>query len=482
MTKPIILLFRQDLRLHDHAAFCAAARTGRPVIPCYILDDAAAGQWSAGGASRWWLHHSLKSLSESIKNLGGKLILRHGESISEITQLANEVDASAVFWSRGYEPFQIRLEDKLHNTLSTNDIEAKRFGGTLLVEPDEIRNNSGNPFKVFTPFWKACLRHAQPRPVKEIPNEVAFYKKTITSDKLADWKLLPTNPDWASEFNEYWAPGEHGARQQLDQFLDDCVAEYKDQRDFPDQWGTSRLSSHLHFGELSPHQVWHAGQCLLTQEPKLSVGIEAYLRQLVWREFSAYLLFHWPTFPEQPFREQFAAFPWHEDEKVLQAWQKGMTGYPIVDAGMRELWQTGWMHNRVRMIVASFLIKHLLIPWQQGEAWFWDTLVDADLANNSAGWQWVAGCGADAAPYFRIFNPTLQGLKFDANGNYVRRWVPELTRLPNKFIHQPWKAPGMILSEANVSLGKNYPEPIVDHQFARQRALDAFKQLKSDFS
>ncbi len=482
MTKPIILLFRQDLRLQDHVALCAAVRARQPVVPCYILDDVTAGQWITGGASRWWLHHSLDALSESIQKRGGNLILRQGETVNEITRLANEVGASAVFWSRGYEPFQVLLEKRLHDTLSTNGVEAKRFGGTLLFEPDEIRNQSGEPFKVFTPFWKTCLRHTQPRPVKDTPQEISFYTKEITSDNLVDWNLLPTKPNWAKQFSDYWTPGEHGARQQLNQFLDDCVNDYKNQRDFPDRWGTSRLSPHLHFGELSPHQIWHAGQRLSVQEPRLSAGIEAYLRQIVWREFSSHLLFHWPAFPEQPFREQFKNFHWHDDETALRAWRKGMTGYPIVDAGMRELWQTGWMHNRVRMIAASFLVKHLLIPWQQGEAWFWDTLVDADLANNSAGWQWVAGCGADAAPYFRIFNPTLQGTKFDASGNYVRRWVPELTRLPDKFIHEPWKAPESILHDAKISIGETYPKPIVDHQYARQRALDAFQQLKSEFN
>ncbi len=477
MTKPIVVLFQQDLRLQDHPALNAAARTDQPIIPCFILDDVTPGRWIRGGASRWWLHHSLQSLADAIKQRRGQLVFRRGETSSELTKLVEQTGTSSVYWTRGYEPYQVDLEQKLHEVLVKEDIETRRFGGSLLFEPDEIKTNAGDPFKVFTPFYNACLKYA--RSPRSTPDKIDFSNEKLDSDKLDDWKLLPSSPNWANQFSEYWTPGETGARQQLEQFLEHCVTDYKDQRDFPDRWTTSRLSPHLHFGEISPHQIWQAGYNSLTRDATLNTGAEAYLRQLAWREFSYHLLFHWPHFPERPFREQFRALPWHEDAAALKAWQKGRTGYPIVDAGMRELWQTGWMHNRVRMIVASFLVKHLLIPWQQGAAWFWDTLVDADLANNSAGWQWVAGCGADAAPYFRIFNPTLQGAKFDANGNYVRRWVPELAKLSNKFIHEPWKASEQVLNDAKVRLGETYPHPIVDHAFARQRALDAFQQLKS---
>jgi deoxyribodipyrimidine photo-lyase len=346
------------------------------------------------------------------------------------------------------------------------------------MEPWRIKTRQGEPYKVFTPFWKA-LRAAMPpdRPLAA-PEHVRGVMSGPESDRLDDWGLLPTMPDWAGGLREAWTPGEAGARARLEAFLEEGLDRYADGRDRPDRSGTSRLSPHLHFGEVSPRQAWHGalGAQASRDLPERQVG--AFLRELGWREFCLHLLHHWPRLPVQAWRSDFAAFAWAEDRAGLSAWQAGRTGYPIVDAGMRELWRTGWMHNRVRMVAASFLVKHLLIPWQDGEAWFWDTLVDADLASNAANWQWVAGSGADAAPYFRIFNPVLQGRRFDPDGAYVRQWVPELGRLPANHVHAPWEAPAAVLEGAGVRLGIDYPHPLVDHKAARKRALAAFDAIR----
>ena len=477
MNSPVILLFQLDLRLNDHAALAAAVESDRPVLPVYVLDDETPGAWGPGGASRWWLHHSLASLASDIEQRGGRLVLRRGRLDTVVPALIDEVDAGAVYWSRGYAPHQVGMEQRLHEICTERGVEARRFRGTLLFEPDAIRTGGGEPFRVFTPFWKACLREPEPAQPLPVPDAIPFHDGTVESDSLDDWNLLPTSPDWSGGMVEAWTPGEEGATARLEAFLSGAVRGYGTARDLPATVGTSRLSPHLHHGELSPRQVWHAVRAHVAMAGG-DADAEHFLRELGWREFSYHLLFHWPTFPDEPHRQDFARFPWRDDPAALRAWQQGSTGYPIVDAGMRELWHTGWMHNRVRMIVASFLVKHLLVPWQDGEAWFWDTLVDADLASNSASWQWVAGCGADAAPYFRIFNPILQGQKFDGDGDYVRRWVPELAEMPKKHIHAPWDAPEAVLTDAGVRLGVDYPEPIVDHKTARQRALDAFQTLK----
>jgi deoxyribodipyrimidine photo-lyase len=472
--------FRSDLRLTDNEALLAAAESGRPLIACYVLDEHGdEDDWQLGRASRWWLHHSLASLSAALERLGGRLILRRGPAEQALPRLVTETSATAVHCSTNAEPQAAELEEALHASLSDSGAELVRYSGQLLYPPDAIRTQAGKPFQVFTPFWKALLQLPDPGPPQAAPDHVDFYQGELTSEPLNDFRLLPSAPDWAAEFGAVWAPGETGAFDRLEEFLDGSLNRYKKERDLPDADSTSQLSAHLRFGEISPRQIWHAVRTRMANGSSNDTAAEAFLRQLGWREFSYYLLHHWPTFSTEPFRAEFAAFRWREDAAALKRWQQGNTGYPIVDAGMRQLWRTGWMHNRVRMVVASFLVKHLLIPWQDGARWFWDTLVDADLANNSASWQWVAGCGADAAPYFRIFNPILQGKKFDSRGAYVRRWVPELSNLPAKYVHEPWAAPAEILDTAGIQLGRDYPEPLVDHQAARERALDAYKQLRS---
>ena len=473
-TAPVIVLFRQDLRLSDHRALNAAAATGQPIIPVYILDDENPGPWQMGGASRWWLHQSLSALCQTLEQQGSRLVLRRGSIQDSLRSLIEECSAEAIYASRSYEPWASSLETHLIE----GGISFKRFAGYLLFEPEALRTKGGDPFRVFTPFYKASLNLKPPKQPLPTPTCLPAPSTWPRSDALDDWSLLPTKPDWANGFSEVWQPGEAGARDRLHHFLDEAMIGYRELRDRPDQLGTSRLSPHLHFGEISPHQCWHAVQDRLSGDSALMQGGGSFLRELIWREFSYHLLFHWPELPSKAFRPEFDAFPWHDNQVAFEAWQKGQTGYPIVDAGMRELWQTGWMHNRVRMIAASFLIKDLLIPWQSGEAWFWDTLVDADLANNAASWQWVAGSGADAAPYFRIFNPVLQGKKFDPEGSYVKRFIPELKYLGRDNIHSPWQASDRELDAAGVTLGKTYPHPIIDHSIARGRALEAYQDIK----
>ncbi|MEQ1576088.1 MAG: deoxyribodipyrimidine photo-lyase [Hyphomicrobium sp.] len=477
---PIIVWFRQDLRLSDQRALSAAVATQRPLLPVYILDDQAAGAWKLGAASRWWLHQSLNSLSNDLAVLGAPLILRRGNTGSQLAQLAAQSGATSVYCSHCYEPWAAKLETDLKRSLASSNAELKRFSGVLLKDPGTVCTKAGDPFKVYTPYWRAMnAQGAPPQPLPR-PDAIKAVKSKIASDALASWGLEPAGPDWAPGLRAAWHPGESGANANLARFLDEGLTGYADMRNRPDKTGTSRLSAHLHFGEISPHQCWHAAAATAARNGDSSgKDLQTFHKELVWREFSYNLLSHWPNLPETPFRKEFAAFPWQEDTANLKAWQRGRTGYPIVDAGMRELWHTGWMHNRVRMVAASFLIKHLLIPWQQGEAWFWDTLVDADLASNAASWQWVAGSGADAAPYFRIFNPVTQGETFDPDGGYVRRWVPEIAALPNSHLQAPWTAPASILSAAGVTLGQTYPHPIVDHGLARLRALAGYESVKS---
>ncbi len=468
-----LVWFRQDLRIADNPALAHAAARG-PVVPVYILDDSGDGGRPFGGASRWWLHHSLSALSNSL----GGLVLLKGDPARLLPDLAGHTGARSVVWNHCYEPSAIARDTRLKAGLSSAGLTVTSFNASLLNEPWTVTTQDGGPFKVFTPFWRACRRLPVEPPSPAPATRLARLPKGLGA-RLADWHLLPTKPNWAKGFEPEWRPGESGARDRLDAFLQGGLGGYAELRDRPDRKNVSRLSPHLHFGEISPRQVFAALSLHMAADSRATRDGEKFLSELGWREFSYHLLYHFPTLPERNWRPAFDAYPWSGDRHHLATWQRGLTGYPIVDAGMRELWATGYMHNRVRMVVASFLVKHLLIPWQEGEAWFWDTLVDADLANNAASWQWVAGSGADAAPYFRIFNPVTQGTKFDAEGRYVRRWVGELSRLPDAVIHAPWEAPAAQLEAAGVRLGETYPAPIVDHKAARERALGGYEVVKS---
>jgi deoxyribodipyrimidine photo-lyase len=470
-TAPSLVWFRQDLRLTDNAALIAAAERGAPVVALYILDDDASGDWRIGGAARWWLHHSLTALQARLNEHGVQLVLRRGKAETLLLRIAEEIGAGAVFWNRCYEPFVIARDTAIKGALKTTGITTESFGCSLLAEPWTVKTQSGTPFKVFTPFWNS-LKGQMPPPRPHKAPAIDQQLTRIASDDLKDWKLLPNKPDWAKGFSADWTPGEAGAQTHLDRFLKDGLDDYGTGRNLPGIEGVSRLSPHLHWGEISVRQLWHAADAHGGHKA------EAYLRELGWRDFAHHLLWQFPDLPEKPFAVRFADFPWEKDAKALKAWQTGMTVYPYIDAGMRQLWATGWMHNRVRMAVASFLVKHLLIHWRDGEDWFWDTLVDADLPANAMNWQWVAGSGADAAPYFRIFNPVTQGEKFDADGEYVRCWVPEVSALPDKYLHSPWTASAEILVKAGIVLGKTYPHPIVDHAKARARALAALAEIK----
>lgn len=473
IAAPVIVWFRKDLRLADNPALNAAAEQGAPVLPVFIFDAENASEWSIGAASRWWLHQSLKSLD---KKLSGKLVLMRGDARELLPRLAHELGAAGVFWNRVYEPSCSRRDEMIKDELLHGSLPVRTFNGSLLFDPASTNKPDGTPYRVFTPFYrKGCLQNGIP-PRKPLPAPVGMklydYAGRIS---LVDLELMPSI-NWYGEIAENWTPGEDGALARLDRFLTEAIHNYKDGRDRPDQEFVSRLSPHLHFGEISPNQAWYA--VLGGRTPAdLSRDADHFLSELGWREFSYNLLYNEPSLTTRNLQRKFDRFPWRSDTDALSRWQRGETGFPIVDAGMRELWRTGYMHNRPRMIVASFLVKNLMLHWLEGAAWFWDTLVDADLANNSASWQWVAGCGADAAPYFRIFNPVTQGRKFDPEGRYVRRYVAELAKLPDKFVHAPWEAPPDVLAAAGVRLGDNYPQPMVDLKSSRERALAAFKSL-----
>ncbi|MFA5959715.1 MAG: deoxyribodipyrimidine photo-lyase [Tatlockia sp.] len=453
--------FRQDLRLSDNPAFIAACNQHEAVIPLYIFDETTS---VLGSAQRWWLHQSLTSLASDLQETGLQLVLRKGNPLQILTELAAQCSIEAINWNRCYEPLAIARDKHIKASLLHEGIAVYSTNGSLLNEPWTIKNKSGGFFKVFTPFWKHCLQTIQlPPAVKPLHQPRAV---PLSGDSLSDWNLLPENPNWAAQFGTFWEPGEAGAQKKLSSFIENTLNGYHLERDIPARDATSKLSPHLHFGEISPWTIWRAIELAQWDASCSLSSITRFLAELGWREFSYYLLYHFPGLPDTNFRKEFDAFPWLHDAIALSRWQKGMTGYPIVDAGMRELWATGTMHNRVRMIVASFLTKDLLIDWRCGAKWFLDTLVDADLANNSASWQWVAGSGADAAPYFRIFNPVLQSEKFDPNGDYIRRWVPELAKASNQTIHQPGH------------LDKGYPKPIILHADARKRALECYKAIR----
>jgi deoxyribodipyrimidine photo-lyase len=482
-VNPVLVWFRHDLRLQDNPALDAALKRGVPIVPVYVLDDAGEGPWKPGGASRWWLHHSLASLDASLRGVGSRLTVVRGDSLPALLRVARAADAGAVFWNRRYEPLIRARDEILKKELLAGGIEARSFNGSLLFEPHAVTNKQGGPFQVFTPFWKHCRTRPVEAPIPFKAKSLSAPAAWPDSLSLADFELLPKVP-WDAEFAAHWRPGEEGAVKRLNRFARGAMDAYRERRDIPGEDGTSRLSPWLRFGELSPRQIWAAAEahCRVEGGDIASGGAATFLSEVGWREFGYHLLYHFPHTPGKPLRAEFARFPWAKDpgHKKLKAWRLGRTGYPIVDAGMRQLWRTGWMHNRVRMIAASFLVKHLRLPWNEGAEWFWDTLVDADLASNTLGWQWTAGCGADAAPYFRIFAPVTQGQRFDANGEYVREFVPELAKLPAKWIHAPWEAPHDVLAAAGVSLGKTYPHPIVDHAAARAEALQAFALLKED--
>ena len=476
---PVIVWFREDLRLTDNPALAAAADTGAPIVCLYVRETGIAGARAPGGASRWWLNQSLTALAASLGELGGHLVLKTGDALEVLNALAAETGAKSVFWTRRYGDAEKTADAAVKAALKETGINVQSFNGRLLMEPWALKTGSGGYYRVFTPFWRAMQAAYVAPPALPAPKRLGSV--AAASENLADWDLHPRGPDWSGGLADAWTPGEAGALARLAEFLDGPINGYAETRNRPDlDESTSRLSPHLRFGEIGPAQIWRA----------VKAGVEArrideraalvFLSEIAWREFSHVLLHFNPELAHKNYNSNFDRMPWLSNAHALGAWQTGQTGYPVVDAGMRQLWHTGWMHNRVRMIVASFLTKHLLLPWQAGETWFWDTLVDADPAINAASWQWTAGSGADAAPYFRVFNPITQGSKFDETGAYVRRWCPELARVPDKFLHAPFEAPEGILKTAGVVLGKTYPKPIVEHSAARQRALDAYKQTKEE--
>jgi deoxyribodipyrimidine photo-lyase len=470
-ARPGLLWLRQDLRLEDNPSLHALA--DGPLLAVFVLPEDPVLR--PGAASRWWLHHSLKALGEALAAQGVTLLLMAGDATRLIPELAARIDAAAVHAGRVYDPAGRRQDATVSAALEADGRALVLHTASLLLEPHRLRSGAGKPYAVYTPFARAILALGDPPPPIPAPAALTGCPAPEGGLTLEALRLLPQppEPDWAAEFPAFWQPGEAGAHSRLRDFLEEGVAEYGQARNRPGEDGSSRLSPHLRHGEISPRQVWHA----LRDSGRGGAGAETYLKEILWREFSYHLLWHRPELPDKPLRAEFAAFPWQPDAALLRAWQRGLTGYPIVDAGMRQLWRLGWMHNRVRMVAASLLVKHLLQPWQDGTAWFLDTLVDADPASNSASWQWVAGCGTDSAPYFRIFNPVLQGEKFDPDGAYLAEFVPELSALPAKWRHKPWLAPAAVLDKAGVVLGTTYPHPLVDHGAARARALQAFAQV-----
>lgn len=473
MTKsPTLVWFRQDLRLNDNPAL-ASALESTEIIPVYILDDFNSGDWKIGSASRWWLHQSLTALDTDLNN---KLWVLQGDPLSVLKDLIKQHDIRKVVWNRTYEPWQTQRDTAIKDALS-KICEVKSFNASMLWEPWSNLKDDGTPYRVFTPYYKRSIKdYPVRRPIDSQLKASKLAPCSQPTDKIDALKLLPDQP-WHVQIEQHWQPGEKGAEQRLAGFLKQGLASYKTGRDFPAQRSVSRLSPHLHFGEVSPNQLWYAALNHTDQAPDHE--IEHFQRELAWREFSYYLLYHFPTIPDQNLYSHFDGFPWQDDPAGLKRWQQGMTGFPLVDAGMRELWQTGYMHNRVRMIVGSFLIKNMLTHWHHGARWFWDCLVDADLASNSASWQWVAGSGADAAPYFRIFNPVTQSAKFDPSGDYIKHYVPELKSMPDKYLHDPSNAPAEVLEKAGVILDKDYPRAMLSLKETRERALNAYATIKA---
>jgi deoxyribodipyrimidine photo-lyase len=481
-TRPVIVWFRDDLRLSDNPALHAAAQLRRPLHCVFVHDEESDGLRPLGGAARWWLYGSLRELSHALERLGGRLSIHKGSAARIVPSLASNCKAAAVFWNRRYGAAEQLVDAAITTSLKAQQIGARSFNGHLLYEPWSVKSKSGEPFRVFSAFWRAAHAVAEPELPLPAPSRLEFFPEADLSDpssaKLADLALEPSTPDWACGLRANWNRGEAGGLAALENFLANRLEKYADFRDYPDASVTSMLSPYLRFGNVSARQVWHAAIAATnaSRHRTDTRNLAKFQSELGWREFSYHLLYHNPDLASRNLQSKFDKMRWKSDANALRAWQRGQTGYPIVDAGMRQLWSTGWMHNRVRMITASFLVKHLLIDWRQGESWFWDTLVDADPANNAASWQWVAGSGADAAPYFRVFNPVIQGEKFDPEGNYIRRWVPELSRHSPSFIHRPWqvKSESGLLSRVPQTV---YPARIVDHDYARRRALETFHGL-----
>lgn len=466
-----IVWLREDLRCLDNPALHLAASQGK-VLPVFIFPE------NLGAASYWWLHHSLTRFARQIAEQGAELVLRTGEPAEILSSIAIQHKCDQVVWNRVYSPIGISLGQQVKSKLDECGIKSRSYNGQLLIEPSKIFNKQGTPFKVFTPFWRHCLSVLSPPPLLEVTKLEAI-GDDVHSESLDDWQLLPSKPNWALGFEGVWQPGEDGAQDRWNHFLQGAISRYKHGRDYPSELNTSLLSPHLAFGEISAKQLWFDVNNSIAAGSVDSNNGQKFLSEIGWREFARYLLVHFPHVVDSPFNAKFELFPWDSDDQRVAAWRAGKTGYPIVDAGMRELWQTGYMHNRVRMVVASFLTKHLRTHWQVGADWFWDTLLDADIGNNTASWQWAAGCGADAAPYFRIFNPVLQGEKFDKAGEYVKKWVPELANLEPRYLHKPWQADPMTLQLAGIKLGDTYPHPIVEHKQARADALAAYQAIKA---
>jgi deoxyribodipyrimidine photo-lyase len=473
-----IAWFRRDLRLADNPALAAACERAQRVIALYVHDPDAEGEWCPGAASNWWLHHSLGQLDASLRAKGSALVIRRGPALDALLSLARETGATQVYWNRLYDPALVARDSRVKGALREAGIACESFNSALFFEPWEVRTGQGGPYRVFTPFWKACrVRLDMQLAPLPAPERIDGPAVSPASVPLAELRLRPAIA-WDAGLKAAWQPGERGALERLEWFARSALDRYEAGRNRPDQDWVSRLSPFLHFGEIGPRQCLAATRNALVDAPSAGHSTESFLRELVWREFAHHLLHHFPSTTNAPLDPRFEGFPWEPNETFLRAWQRGRTGYPIVDAGMRELWTTGWMHNRVRMVVASLLTKNLRQHWLEGARWFWDTLVDADLANNTFGWQWTSGCGADAAPYFRIFNPVLQAERYDPERSYIRRWVPELARLPDSYIHRPWQAPDATLAAAGVRLGVDYPRPVVDLPASRQAALDAYARIR----
>jgi len=471
MRQVSICWFRQDLRLADNPALIKASKHNY-VLPIYILDNINAQEYALGSASCWWLHYSLISLNNS---LGGNLSIYKEDPIKIFNSLIRRFDIAAIYWNRCYEPWQTKRDAAIKKALQSKGLHIESSNGSLLWEPWTISKNNGKPYKVFTPFYKkGCLQSQEPsNPVKK-PSGVKYIHDTKGSLEVTKLELLPKKK-WYKKFENHWLVGEKNAKKRLDTFVKEVLNNYKDGRNIPSKPYVSRLSPHLHFGEISPNQIWHT-----VRKTKKDENVDHFCSELGWREFSYSQLYYNSELPTKNLQPKFDTFSWIENKKTLEAWQKGKTGIPMVDAGMRELWQTGYMNNRVRMIAGSFLVKNLRLNWRHGERWFWDTLLDADLANNSVSWQWIAGCGLDAAPYFRIFNPITQGQKFDPHGIYIRKFIPEISSLPDRYLFSPWEAPEAILKKSSIILGKTYPLPIVDLKKSRKYALEAFQRLKEE--